>query len=127
MLVAGSNGWANVRVWLFAHTQLLSMASEALENLADGLAEAVGILENRGARRPIPRAVVRRLRALIASGGHTSNHRRVPAPSNSALEGPGELMPELTFQGRRVAYLEQRGPACLWYCCTPAGVRGSNG
>ena len=71
---------------VFANTRLLNMASEALENLASGLTEAVGMLENAGARRSVSRAVVRRLRALIASGGHTSDHRRVPAPSNSALE-----------------------------------------
>ena len=71
---------------VFAHTRLLNMASDALENLASGLTEAVGILENGGARRPGARAVVRRLRALIASGGYTSDHRRVSAPSNSALE-----------------------------------------
>lgn len=86
MLVAVSNGWANVRSLVFAHTRLLNMASDALENLASGLTEAVGILENGGARRPGARAVVRRLRALIASGGYTSDHRRVSAPSNSALE-----------------------------------------
>jgi hypothetical protein len=75
---------------VFANTQLLNMASEALENLASGLAEAVGMLEDGGARRPIARTVVRRLRALVASGGHTSDHRRVSPPSNSALEADAQ-------------------------------------
>ena len=79
--------WLDERESLvFANTRLLSMSSDALENLASGLTEAVGILENGGARRPVRRAVVRRLRALVASGGYTSDHRRVPAPPNSALE-----------------------------------------
>jgi hypothetical protein len=72
---------------VFANTLLLNMASEALENLVGGLANAVGVLENGGARRLAEaRTVARQLRALIASGGYTSDHRRIPQPSNSALE-----------------------------------------
>jgi len=86
--VGGRIEWLGERDSLvFANTLLLNMASEALENLAGGLATAVGVLENRGARRAVAtRKVARQLRALIASGGYTSDHRRVPQPSNSALE-----------------------------------------
>jgi Domain of unknown function (DUF6968) len=83
----GSIEWAGERESLvFANMRLLNMASAALENLADGLTAAVGLLENGSARRPVSRTTIRRLRALIASGGYTSDHRRVPPPSNSALE-----------------------------------------
>ncbi len=72
---------------VFANTLMLNMTSEALQNLVGGLATAVGVLENRGARRAVAaRKVARQLRALIASGGYTSDPRRVPQPSNSALE-----------------------------------------
>lgn len=71
---------------VFANMRLLNMANEALENLAGGLTAAVGLLENGAARRPVSRMVIRRLRALIASGGYTSDHRRVTPPSNSASE-----------------------------------------
>jgi uncharacterized protein DUF6968 len=71
---------------VFANTHLLNMASEALENLVGGLAKAVAVLESGGGRRPaIARRVSRQLRALIASGGYTSDLGRVPQPSNSAL------------------------------------------
>jgi len=80
--------WLDERESLvFANTLLLNMASEALENLVGGLAKAVGVLENRDTRHgAATRKVARQLRALIASGGYTSDHRRVPKPSNSALE-----------------------------------------
>jgi hypothetical protein len=72
---------------VFANTLLLNMASEALENLVGGLTKAVGVLEDGGARRAAAaRKLARQLRALIASGGYTSDQRRVPQPSNSALE-----------------------------------------
>jgi hypothetical protein len=83
----GGIEWLGERESLvFANTRLLNMASGALDNLAGGLTEAVGMLESGRARSSVSRTVVRRLRALIASGGYTSDHRRVPAPSNSALE-----------------------------------------
>ena len=71
---------------VFANTQLLNMTSGALANLVDGLTEAVHVLEMGGVRRVSSKMVTRRLRALIASGGYTADHRRVPKPSNSALE-----------------------------------------
>jgi hypothetical protein len=70
---------------VFANTRLFNMTGEALENLVGGLTEAVGLLENGCARRAAPRMLARRWRALIASGGHTSDHRRAPKSSNGAL------------------------------------------
>jgi hypothetical protein len=85
--VGGRIEWLGERESLvFANTLLLNMASEALDNLVSGLAKAVGMLENGSVRRAAARKVARQLRALIASGGYTSDHRRVPQPSNSALE-----------------------------------------
>jgi hypothetical protein len=71
---------------VFANTQLLTMTSKALDNLVDGLTEAVRVLESGGVRRAAFTKVTRRLRALVASGGYTSDHRRVPKPSNNALK-----------------------------------------
>lgn len=67
--------WLDERESLvFANTLLLNMASEALENLADGLSEAVRVLESGGGRRTADaRKLARQLRALIASGGYTSD------------------------------------------------------
>jgi len=84
----GRIDWLDERESLvFANTRLLSMASEALENLVGGLTKAVGVLENGGTRRAAAaRKIARQLRALIASGGYTSDHRHGPQPSNNALE-----------------------------------------
>jgi hypothetical protein len=65
---------------VFANTSLLNMTSLALDNVVRGLAKVIDVLENRGRRRPAAaRSLIRELRALIASGGYTSDHRRVPA------------------------------------------------
>jgi len=75
---------------VFASTLSLSMASNALQNLADGLARAVNMLENGGARRSAAvKKLAPQLRALIASGGYTSDHRRIPQPSNKPLDRAG--------------------------------------
>jgi Domain of unknown function (DUF6968) len=72
---------------VFANTLSLGLASTALQNLVEGLATAIDVLENGSAGRPrAAKKMVRQLRALIASGGHTSDPGHVPKPSNMRLE-----------------------------------------
>jgi len=72
---------------VFANTLSAGLASTALQNLVEGLATAVDALENVTARHPAAvKEVVRQLRALVASGGHTSDPPRIPQPSNKRLE-----------------------------------------
>jgi hypothetical protein len=72
---------------VFANTFMSVMLERNLENCITGLADAVGLLENgEGGRAAKPLA--RRLRALIASGGHTGDPRQI-APSNRPLGRPG--------------------------------------
>ena len=72
---------------VFANTFMSGMLERNLENCITGLADAVGLLENGGSRRTA-RPLAQRLRALIASGGHTGAPRRI-SPSNRPLERPG--------------------------------------
>jgi len=71
---------------VFANTFMSGMLERNLENCITGLADAVGVLENGGSARAKPLA--QRLRALITSGGHTADPRRIP-PSNRPLERSG--------------------------------------
>ena len=69
---------------VFANTFMSGMLARNLENCITGLADAVDVLENvRSGRAAKPLA--RRLRALIASGGHSADPRRVK-PSNRDLQ-----------------------------------------
>jgi hypothetical protein len=72
---------------VFANTLISGMLERNLENCIAGLADAVGVLEN-GSSERVAKPLAQRLRALIASGGHTSDPRRIP-PSNRPLERPG--------------------------------------
>lgn len=68
---------------VFANTLLVGLASKTSQNLVEGLASAVAILENGAGRRAARgRQLARRLRALIESGGYTSDPRRLPPPTN---------------------------------------------
>jgi Domain of unknown function (DUF6968) len=72
---------------VFANTLSLGLANRALQNLVNGLGSAIDVLENGSARHPrAAKKVARQLRELIVSGGHTSDARRVPEPSNKRLE-----------------------------------------
>jgi uncharacterized protein DUF6968 len=74
---------------VFANTLLAGLASRASQNLVEGLASAVDILENGAGRSTAAgRQLTRRLRALIESGGYTSDPRGLPArPSNKPRSG----------------------------------------
>lgn len=72
---------------IFANTFTSGLLARGLENCITGLADAVGVLEN-GRTGGAAKRLARRLRALIASGGHTADPRRVP-PSNKPLERAG--------------------------------------
>ena len=72
---------------LFANTFMSGMLERNLENCITGLADAVGVLENGGSARAA-KPLAQRLRALITSGGHTADPRRI-APSNRPLERSG--------------------------------------
>ena len=62
---------------VFANTLLLGLANRGLQNCVKGLAEAADVLENGSTRDPAAaRSLAARLRALIASGGHTGDPRR---------------------------------------------------
>jgi hypothetical protein len=67
----GQLEWLGERERLvFANTLSVGLASKALQNLVEGLACAVDVLQNGTGRRPVAaKQLARRLRALIASGG----------------------------------------------------------
>jgi hypothetical protein len=72
---------------VFANTLSAGLASIALQNLVEGLASAIDVLENGSARRPrAAKKITRQLKALVASGGHTSDPQPIPEPSNKRLE-----------------------------------------
>jgi hypothetical protein len=71
---------------VFANTLSVGLADRALQNLVDGLSTAIDVLENGSARSRVAKKLARQLRALVVSGGHTSDPRRVPEPSNKRLE-----------------------------------------
>ncbi len=86
--VGGQLQWLGERENLvFANTFMSGMLERNLENCITGIAEAVGVLEN-GDRGRAAKLLAQRLRALVASGGHTADPRRVP-PSNRPLERTG--------------------------------------
>ena len=89
--VGGHLEWLGERERLvFANTLSVGLAGRALQNLVEGLITAVGVLENGAGRRlTAARQLARRLRALIASGGYTSDPRRLPRPSNKPFERSG--------------------------------------
>jgi hypothetical protein len=64
---------------VFANTLSIGLANRALQNLVEGLTIAIDVLENGSAsRRGATKKIVDELRALVASGGHTSDSRRIP-------------------------------------------------
>jgi hypothetical protein len=78
----GHLDWLEERERLvFANALSTGLASRALQNLVDGLASAVEVLENGTGRRPTAaKQLARRLRALIMSGGYTSDPKALPRP-----------------------------------------------
>jgi hypothetical protein len=72
---------------IFASTLTSGLLARSLQNCVMGLADAVRVLE-KGDARPTARPLARRLRALIASGGHTDDLRRIP-PSHRPLDRTG--------------------------------------
>jgi Domain of unknown function (DUF6968) len=73
---------------VFANTFSLGLAGRALQNLVDGLASAISVLENGARRGPVSeRQLAHRLRALIVSGGYTSDPRGLRQRSNNPLRG----------------------------------------
>jgi hypothetical protein len=88
----GHLDWLGERERLvFANTLMAGLASRAAQNLVEGLAAAVDFLENgAGGRWVNGKPLARRLRALIESGGHTSDPRKLPPrPSNKPLQRAG--------------------------------------
>lgn len=73
---------------VFANTLASGLVARGLQNCLTGLAEAVDALENPGTK-PVARTVAWRLRALIASGGHTADTRRVPASELAKVSAAG--------------------------------------
>ena len=71
---------------VFANTFTADLLSRNLQNCITGLADAVDVLEN-GRAGASERTMARRLRALVASGGHTADHRRIPS-SERPLDRP---------------------------------------
>jgi len=79
---------------IFANTLSSGLGSNALQNCVEGLAAAVDALEERSAgRRRAAGPVVRQLKALIISGGYTSDPRRAGQPPNSPLQRTGARVP----------------------------------
>ena len=72
---------------VFSNTLMSGMLERNLENCIIGLADAVGVLENGDGTRAA-KSLAQRLRALITSGGHTADPRRIP-PSNRPLGRAG--------------------------------------
>ncbi|HEU4342442.1 MAG TPA: hypothetical protein VFU31_12805 [Candidatus Binatia bacterium] len=72
---------------VFANILSAGLARIALQNLIEGLASAIDVLENGSARRTrAAKKIVRQLKALVASGGHTSDPRRIPEPTSKRLQ-----------------------------------------
>jgi hypothetical protein len=89
---------------VFANTLSSGLAARALQNMVDGLAAAVNLLEDGHSRgSAASKKLVPQLRTLIASGGYTCDPRRLPQPSNTALQP--------TSRARRKAKLRKRSSA----------------
>ena len=74
---------------VFANTISVGLTSRALQNLVEGLLAAVGVLENGPGRGPAAKPLIRQLRALVISGGYTSDPHSLPRPLNKPLERSG--------------------------------------
>jgi len=66
--------WRPRESLVFANTLTSGLLTRNLQNCITGLADAVDVLENAGTRAAA-RSLARRLRALIASGGYTTDPR----------------------------------------------------
>jgi len=73
---------------VFANTFASGILARGLQNCITGLAEAVDALE-KPAGRLVDRSIAGRLRALIASGGHTADPGRVPPSELAKVRAPG--------------------------------------
>jgi hypothetical protein len=88
----GHLDWLGERERLvFANTLVAGLASRAAQNLVEGLASAVDLLENGARGRGVSaKLLARRLRALIESGGYTADPRKLSSrPSNKPLQRSG--------------------------------------
>jgi hypothetical protein len=86
-LAGGHLDWLGERERLvFANTVSAGPASRALQNLAEGVAAAVAVLESDGTRLPkAAKMLLPRLKMLVGSGGYTSDPGHSP-PSKRPLE-----------------------------------------
>jgi hypothetical protein len=73
---------------IFGHTIASDLLAQGLQNFITGLAEAIDALENAGTSR-VDRSIAGRLRALIASGGHTADPGRVPPSELAKVRAAG--------------------------------------
>ena len=72
---------------VFANTLSSGLAARALQNMVDGLAAVVNLLEDGHSRgSATSKKLVPQLKTLIASGGYTSDPRCLPQPSIRALQ-----------------------------------------
>lgn len=71
---------------VFANTLASALLARGLQNCITGLADAAGVLET-GGSAAAARTTARRLRALVASGGYTSDPCLVP-PRQAVGERP---------------------------------------
>jgi hypothetical protein len=72
---------------VFANTLSSGLAARALQNLVDGLAAVVNLLEDGHSRgSAASKKLVPQLKTLIASGGYTSDPRCLPQPPDTALQ-----------------------------------------
>jgi hypothetical protein len=76
---------------IFAHTDALAAASFAQQNLIEGLALAVSLLESESSPGPLATArLAGSLRALVASGGWPSGTKRAAGPRSGPREVGGQ-------------------------------------
>jgi hypothetical protein len=84
----GQIEWLGERERLvFANTLSSGLAARALQNMIDGLAAVVNLLEDGHSRgSAASKKLVPQLKTLIASGGYTSDPRCLPQPPNTARQ-----------------------------------------
>jgi uncharacterized protein DUF6968 len=90
-LQAGDAGgrleWLGERERLvFADTRARGLLGRGLQNMAEGLIEALGVLESGGARKSSANGLASELAALVASGGQTRDSKAKQRPPNEALQ-----------------------------------------
>ena len=90
--VGGRLEWLGERERLvFADTRARGLLGRGLQNMAEGLIEALAVLESGGTRRSSTNGLVSELAALIASGGQSKDSKAKRRPPNEALQPPSRL------------------------------------